>query len=171
MCGFGHRIRRLGLDGRPNGQDLCSFTKKSASCGRGLRRRTHVHQDGETAPGDLRHYLPMDRGFLGWYNSLNCGPSFHEGRNNHWTARQQQWHWLMTRGSRACWMPYSPNCSIRTLKKKNSRDSWTGNQLKKWALRVIRNWTMLSYALTFELEVSDCVSFTCLQLNKAGRYC
>ena len=26
---------------------------------------------------------------------------------------------------------YSPICSIRTLKKKNSRDSWTGNELKK----------------------------------------
>ena len=27
MCGFGHRIRRLRLDGRPNRQDLCGFTK------------------------------------------------------------------------------------------------------------------------------------------------
>ena len=26
---------------------------------------------------------------------------------------------------------YSPNCSIQTLKKKNSRDSRTGNELKK----------------------------------------
>ena len=34
MCGFGHRIRWLRMDGRP--QDLCGFTKKSAPCGRGL---------------------------------------------------------------------------------------------------------------------------------------
>ena len=41
---------------------------------------------------------------------------------------------LHARWSRACWMPYSPSSSIRTLKKKNSRDTWTGNELKKLAL-------------------------------------
>ncbi|TWW77653.1 hypothetical protein D4764_12G0010430 [Takifugu flavidus] len=32
---------------------------------------------------------------------------------------------------RPCWTPYSHNCSIRTPKKKNSRDSWMRNELIK----------------------------------------
>ena len=33
ICGFGHWIRRLRLDGRPKRTSLCGFTKKSALCG------------------------------------------------------------------------------------------------------------------------------------------
>uniref|UniRef100_A0A3Q3EIS2 C-type lectin domain-containing protein n=1 Tax=Labrus bergylta TaxID=56723 RepID=A0A3Q3EIS2_9LABR len=66
----------------------------------------------------IRSALYMDQ-LVNWLIHTGC------------TRRSATLTRIMTRGSRACWMPYSPNCSIRTLKKKNSRDSWTGNELKK----------------------------------------
>ena len=46
------------------------------------RRRTHLHQDGEAAPGELRHQLQLDCGCLGSGIYFNCCLSFRESQHH-----------------------------------------------------------------------------------------